>query len=235
MEYALLIALALGVLLMVLAWLMITIAGFRHHFVTGVVAMIPVVNLLILPTVWHRTKGWFFTGLVGLILTLGAWIGGANSQAGQHLQKLLGSHWWAPADNSLPRSTTTRADQEPPQTVTQTVNMSLPVAPITPPTESQSTNTNQATTVITPTGASAQHELPSSALYQMTFQPIELSGANQYVGQSVRILRKDQKRVEGRLLGVTDKTLRIEQNLNGAVAPQEIETKYIQVIEVLKN
>ena len=234
MEYALLIALALGVLLIVLAWLMVTIAGFRHHLVTGIVAMIPVINLLILPTIWHRARGWFFTGLVGVILTAGAWIGGEYSQAGQNMQKLLGSHWLtqkiSPTASQAPR-----ADHEPPQTVTQTVNMSLPIAPVSPPkVPATSSDTPTRSTTTASVEPSAQHELPSNALYQMSFQPVELSSAHQYTGQSLRIMRSDQKRVEGRLVGVTDKMLRIEQNLNGQIQTQELETKYIQSIEVLK-
>lgn len=226
MEYALLIALALGALLIVLAWLMVTIAGFRHHFITGIVALIPVLNLLILPTIWHRARAWFFTGLVGVILTVGAWIGGANTHAGQHLPKLLGSNPFASKTTSSPST-----DTEPPQTVTQTVNMSLPIAPVE---SAKTTNSTTATPNPAPMGASAQHELPSNALYQMSFQPIELTSANQYIGQSVRIMRSDQKRVEGRLVGVADKMLRIEQNINGQLQTQELETKYIQAIEVLK-
>lgn len=232
MEYALLIALALGLFLIVLAWLMVTIAGFRHHFVTGIVAMIPVVNVLILPTVWHRAKGWFYTGLVGLILAVGAWIGGANSQAGQHMQKLIGANWFQSTPSNTPSNA--KADTEPPQTVTQSVNMSLPIDPVTPPatstTEAQSTNT-----ATIPLGSSAQHELPTNALYQVTFQTIDNASAGQYIGQVARVLRKDQKRVEGRLLGVTDKILRLEQNQQGQVQTQEIETQYIQSIEVLKH
>ncbi|WP_020558195.1 hypothetical protein [Thiofilum flexile] len=227
MEYALLIALALGMLLIALAWLMITIAGFRHHFVTGIVAMVPVLNLLILPTIWHRARGWFFTGLVGILLAVGAWGVSVNSQAGQNMQRLLGNHWFT--QKLSPMLSPSQGDQEPPETVTQEVNISpIPISTVSLPPNTTSSTSNM------PTETGAQHELPSNALYQMGFQPIELSAANHYIGQSLRIRRSDQKWIEGRLLEATDKMLRIEQNLHGQTQTQELETRYIQSIEVLK-
>ena len=50
MEYVLLGALLVGVLLFLAGWLAVVIKGFQRHAVTGVFALIPVLNVCLLYT-----------------------------------------------------------------------------------------------------------------------------------------------------------------------------------------
>ncbi|MEZ5477402.1 MAG: hypothetical protein R3E95_07950 [Thiolinea sp.] len=78
MEYLLPAAFAIGLLLFVLSWLRVVIAGFGHHFVTGLVSVVPVLNLLILPGIWHKVYAWVLAGILGLLVAVGSWYGGAD-------------------------------------------------------------------------------------------------------------------------------------------------------------
>lgn len=86
MEYALLGALVLGILLFTVGWLVVVVQGFQRHPLVGLFSLIPGVNLITLPSLWHRVSGWFITALVGLLITLGAWFGGADQYLANQLQ-----------------------------------------------------------------------------------------------------------------------------------------------------
>ena len=87
MEYVLLGALLVGVLLFLAGWLAVVIKGFQRHAVTGVFALIPVLNVVTLPSLWHRVSGWVMVGFVGFLLAIGAWLGGAPTQLQQQAQR----------------------------------------------------------------------------------------------------------------------------------------------------
>ncbi|MBU0656074.1 MAG: hypothetical protein KJ914_13220 [Gammaproteobacteria bacterium] len=96
MEYVLLGALFLGILLFVIGWLVVVVSGFQRHPVTGLFALIPGLNLITLPSLWHRVSGWVITGFVGLLLATGAWFSGADSYLYTQA-KSLGMHVTSPA------------------------------------------------------------------------------------------------------------------------------------------
>ena len=78
MELAVLTITAIGVFLFSISYIKFAYEGFRHHFVTGLLALIPVVNLIALPTLWDRTRGMLLIGLGGLIAAIIAWFAGAD-------------------------------------------------------------------------------------------------------------------------------------------------------------
>ena len=78
MELAVLTITAIGVFLFSISYIKFAYEGFRHHFVTGLLASIPVVNLIALPTLWDRTRGMLLIGLGGLIAAIIAWFAGAD-------------------------------------------------------------------------------------------------------------------------------------------------------------
>lgn len=79
MELAVLIAAAIGILLFAISYLKFAFEGFRYHLITGLLALIPVVNLVALPTLWDRTNRMLIVGLIGLALAVGAWFLGAGN------------------------------------------------------------------------------------------------------------------------------------------------------------
>ncbi|PID49375.1 MAG: hypothetical protein CR991_06415 [Proteobacteria bacterium] len=80
MEYILVAVFAIGLLLFVLSWLRVIWVGFKHHPMTGLISAIPVVNLLVLPTIWHKVSGWLLLGFIGLLITIMAWFMGAEQR-----------------------------------------------------------------------------------------------------------------------------------------------------------
>ena len=45
------------------SWVGYAVSGFKHHFYTGIIALIPFINLLVLPTLWHRAGKYFLAGV----------------------------------------------------------------------------------------------------------------------------------------------------------------------------
>lgn len=80
MEYILVSVFAIGLLLFILSWLRVIFVGFKHHPMTGLLSIIPVLNLLVLPTIWHRISGWLLAGAIGLLLAVLAWFFGAEER-----------------------------------------------------------------------------------------------------------------------------------------------------------
>ncbi len=78
MELVVLTITAIGIFLFAISYFKFAYEGFRHHIVTGFLALIPVVNLIALPTLWDRTRGLLMIGLIGLIAAVVAWFAGAD-------------------------------------------------------------------------------------------------------------------------------------------------------------
>lgn len=78
MELAVLTITAIGIFLFSISYIKFAYEGFRHHFVTGLLALVPVINIIALPTLWDRTRSMLMIGLVGLIAAIIAWFAGAD-------------------------------------------------------------------------------------------------------------------------------------------------------------
>jgi len=78
MELVVLTITAIGIFLFSISYFKFAYEGFRHHFVTGLLALIPVLNIIALPTLWDRTRGMLMIGLVGLVAAVIAWFAGAD-------------------------------------------------------------------------------------------------------------------------------------------------------------
>jgi len=78
MELVVLTITAIGIFLFTISYIKFAYEGFRHHLVTGLLALIPVVNLIALPTLWDRTRSILIVGLLGLIAAIIAWFAGAD-------------------------------------------------------------------------------------------------------------------------------------------------------------
>ncbi len=84
-ELVLTIIAGVGVLLFLVSYLTYIVTGFKHHFVTGIISALPVLNVVTLPSLWDKGRGKFLTGLVGLVLAGGAWVLGANKTVNNYL------------------------------------------------------------------------------------------------------------------------------------------------------
>jgi len=78
MTLTLFIVAAIGLFIFLIAYLRIIIASFRHHTVTGLISVIPGINLAVLPTVWAKISKAFPLSILGLAMTFGGWYTGGN-------------------------------------------------------------------------------------------------------------------------------------------------------------
>lgn len=221
MEYLLIIAFAIGLLLFVLSWLRVIIAGFVHHFLTGIVAIIPVVNVLVLPSVWHQVYGLVMAGFIGLLLAVATWFAGADKQVYQYAQQ---------AGIQLPSkqvSEPVATGVLPPHQ--DTVAVKLPNANTqTPATNTKATDPSKPAEPL-PTGK----ELPKTALFSMSYKSVEPKQLIDYQGQYIRLTQKDRRQYEGKLLGTEADSLRIERRVNGGLVEHKVSFADIISSEVM--
>ena len=183
MQLALLILAGLGALLFIISFLGYVISGFRHHFVTGLIATLPVLNIITLPSLWHKSSRKFIVGLIGLIIFIGAWFLGADkgiqnllSRQGSSVSKEVVVISAAP-NNSNQQSTTTN----------EAVVESLPIKS----NRSQSLNEGD------------MLDLPKKALYKMGFDIVPVSQINTLQGRIVQITKTDNTQIEGRIKSIS--------------------------------
>ncbi|WP_298609845.1 hypothetical protein [uncultured Thiothrix sp.] len=222
MEYLLIIAFAIGLFLFLLSWLRVIIAGFVHHFLTGIVAIIPVVNVLVLPSVWHQVYGWVMAGFIGLLLAIATWFAGADNQVYQYAKQ---------AGIQLPSKQVTEpvATGELPAHQ-ETVAVRLPNANTQTPTASTTANSDPSKPAEPlPTGK----ELPKTALFSMSYKSVEPKQLADYQGQYIRLTQKDRRQYEGKLLGTEGDSLRIERRLNGGLVEHKVSFADIISSEVM--
>lgn len=220
MEYVLLGVLLLGVALFLLGWLVMAGLCFQRHPVTGLVALIPGVNVLTLPAMWHRVGGWVITSFIGVLLAAVAWFAGANQHVYRHAQA-MGMNVSAPVSAAA-----------------QTVAIPAEAAPVThtidiPPNARAEQPALAAAAPTTPAPApepkpedvlAGAKSLPSSALYHVVFKPLELGKLSSNVGQYVRITQKDGRKREGKLVTASANDIGLEERLEGGTVTRTLKT-----------
>ncbi|WGZ95102.1 MAG: hypothetical protein QJT81_03685 [Candidatus Thiothrix putei] len=227
MEYVLLGVLLLGAVLFLLGWLVMAGLCFQRHPVTGLVALIPGVNVLTLPAMWHRVSGWVLTSFIGILLAAVAWFAGANQHVYRHAQA-MGMNVSAPV-SAAPQAEETPAEAAP---VTHTID-------IPPNARAEQPAVAIAASVPAPAPAPAPapkpadvlagaKSLPSSALYHVVFKPIELGKLSDNIGQYVRITQKDGRKREGKLVAASANEIGLEERLNGGTVTRTLKTADIR-------
>lgn len=219
MEYVLLGALGLGLLLFVLGWLMVVIAGFQRHPVTGLFALLPGINLVALPSLWHRVSGWVITGFVGVLLALVAWFAGANAQVSRHAQALGMDVAAPPVEAAVvpaPQSVTHTVElaaerqQAAPAPATQQLALAIPAAaPVPAQAEAVQPAPPPAPAPLPPT-----EDLPANALYHVVFKEIGVDKLSGTEGKYVRITQKDGRRREGKVLSASADSIELEERMD---------------------
>jgi hypothetical protein len=233
MEYLLPAALILGAFLFILSWIMVIVFGFKHHPVTGIVAFVPGLNVLILPTIWHRVSGWVITGFVGLCIAAAAWGLGALDQISKHGFN-LSSKVGIPAESIGLNQISTQAARPPQTPQINHVPLNLPAADTT-----QTNNT--ATTVPTPPQAStppnptpvATEPLPTAPLYKLGFETLPLNKLADYEGQYVQLIQTDGRKRAGRLIEIKDDELSLDERTAGQTPNTAIKLNSIRQAAVL--
>ena len=188
MELALTIIAGLGALLFVISFLLYVLSGFKHHFVTGIISALPVLNIVTLPSLWDKSRGKFITGAVGLLIAIGAWFMGANVGI-QNLIKIKSS-------KSVVLSTNPTS-KKPVQI--NTTSISKPKS-TTAPSLIQSSAFDESNML----------GLPIKALYTMSFDIVPIDKISTLQGRIVQVTNNDNELIEGRIKSITNSSVFIE-------------------------
>lgn len=220
MEYLLIIVFVLGLLLFLLSWLRIIIAGFAHHFLTGMVAIVPVVNVLVLPSVWHQVYAWVMVGFIGFLLAIATWFAGADKQVYQYAHQ-AGFELPAKQVNQPVTTGDLPSNQE-------AVEVKIPSTARSSATAQSNDDPNQPARPL-PTGK----ELPKTALFTMSYKTVETQQLSEHQGQYIRLTQKDRQQYEGKLLGIEGDSLKIERRVNGGLVEHKVSFADIVSSEVM--
>ncbi|WP_028489282.1 hypothetical protein [Thiothrix lacustris] len=234
MEYLLLGVLVLGVVLFVLGWMVMAGICFQRHAVTGFISLIPGVNLLTLPAMWHRVGGWVITSVIGLLLVSGAWFAGAGTHVYSRAQAMglnvtapvaVAPVVSAPVTGGAPAATPqTQAIDIPKQTQAPVASAPVAIAPpvaVAPP---------EPVDVLA--GAKT---LPAAALFHVVFKPIEVKALKDKTGQYVRITQNDGSKHEGKLLSASDSEIGLEERQSGTAVTRHMKLTEIRDVALMTH
>jgi len=220
MELALSIALIVGIILFVIGLFIVVLGGFKHHFFTGIIALIPFLNIIILPSVWHRSHIGFYLGIVGAVLAVGAWYGGGNqylvSEAGKFGLNL---------PNAQQQSVNKLSEKPSQQTSGSTLQ------------ETKNTVKKEQDAALEQANISDYKgdvkELPKQILYRLVFEAVEDNDTSGLSGEHVRLRQKKGKIIEGKVLESNSSALVIEYVENNANVTLEVKADTILKLEQL--
>lgn len=218
MESILIPALTLGLLLLFFGWIRVIFASFKHHSTTGLLSLIPVVNLLTLPSVWHRVGGSVIAGFIGFVLIIASLVLGAGTQ----LSKVSG-------DMGVKLPSAAEKPAQPKETVSS--SLALPNSPAT----AQPTPAPLVTKPPTVDAVTGAMELPKAALYSMVYKPLAFEKLPEHYGSYLRITRKDRSRLEGKLLNVENQQVIIKQRTDTGEIEQKIPLAHINTLEMMER
>lgn len=206
MELAVLAAAAIGLLLFVISYLKFAFEGFRYHLITGLLALIPVVNLIALPTLWDRTIRMLVVGVIGLVIAVAAWFLGAG--------KTFHAYW----GNSQQQIAAPAAGNSTP---IATAPVSAGAAATVTPDVANQVSEDRLLSL-----------LPSKALYRLDFESASTDQIKTLTGRIVRITAADHTVTDGRIQSVTPSSVFIEQSGDGQIA-YEMMLSNIKSVEVM--
>lgn len=235
MELALSIALVAGVFLFVVGLLIVVWNGFKHHFFTGIIALIPFVNMIILPTVWHRAYIGFYFGLIGCLLALGAWYGGGD----QYLQAKAQSY-----GVNLPFVAQSNFIEQPVAVDnsetgdTTSGNTAIPATPVANVSKLQVDTKEPPKPTIQkvelPSGKDGELlALPENPLYKLDFQTAKLDDVQALEGEYVRITQTNGKVLEGKVTQSESSVLKVRSHGTAGISEVSVGLDAIQSIEAL--
>ena len=185
MQLAILILAGLGALLFIISYLGYVISGFKHHFVTGLISILPVLNVITLPSLWDKSSRKFIIGFIGLIIFIVAWFLGAD----KGIQNLISGR-----TNTSNETVITSPNNSQLKTTNKIPENSAPTI------SNRTTALNQGNML----------NLPNKALYRMGFEVVPVSQISTLQGRIVQITKTDNSQVEGRIKSVSPGSVVLE-------------------------
>jgi hypothetical protein len=186
MELVFTIIAGLGALLVFIGYIGFVFAGFRHHFVTGIISALPVLNIVTVPALWPKAGRKVMTSLLGIIIVVASWFLGANTGIQKYVGVLKGNDQTTQTVSTTPSTNST--------TIINTSSSSLAVG-------SQYT-----------IDESKMQQLPKKALYRMKFEIIPVDKIQSLKGRVVKIVTTNHDQLEGRIANITSSSIFIHSN-----------------------
>jgi hypothetical protein len=186
MELVFTIIAGLGALLVFIGYLGFVFAGFRHHFVTGIISALPVLNIVTVPALWPKAGRKVMTSLLGIIIVVASWFLGANTGIQKYVGVLKGNDQTTQTVSTTPSTNST--------TIINTSSSSLAAG-------SQYT-----------IDESKMQQLPKKALYRMKFEIIPVDKIQSLKGRVVKIVTTNNDQLEGRIANITSSSIFIHSN-----------------------
>lgn len=238
MDYLFLAFLILGLLLIAGAYLFIVFRSFQNHFVTGLLALLPVVNLLIVFIMWRDMRYGFYLSILGLMLAGSAWYLGADKQLVSSSSSLLSSLSQSTEPTASSESTgqnkesaSSNDDKD-----AKSHSLSLPI-PISRPQEIEVPNAdvveadaieevkvevkteNDDDYIIRPAPPLSRNQPLPVVEEKEVFESISVADLDSYVDKVVRVETDNGREIEGKVLSVEGDTLSLETRIaEGTVA-----------------
>ena len=230
MENALTIIVVLGGLLFIYSFIKYALTGFRYHPVTGLLALIPVVNIITLPTLMDgKIIRLIIFGIIGLLLAIAAWFLGADKSIYQHISALRGQ--------SVPLSSTSIAGNSKQNTMMPSATA---MAPAVQSTGSVKNNASEETVVASSNAQIAPKSvhlvnLPKKALYNMQFIDAPVQQLSTLQGRTVRIVTREDSVIEGRLQKASSSSIFIVKTGDGNIAYEMLISNIKQIKVLIKR
>ena len=183
MDYILTIVAGIGIILFLLGYLGFVVAGFKHHFVTGIISAFPILNIVTVPALWRNANKKLMLSTFGLVILIASWFLGANTGI-QRLISLVKNDDASASQTSFVDSNTSPEDAK----------LTNPASPqIIKPYANQQRSIDE----------SDMQALPKKALYKMSFEEIPLDKIQTLANRVVKIVNNNNKQLEGKVINIT--------------------------------
>ena len=189
MQLALLILAGLGALLFIISYLGYVASGFKHHFVTGIISTLPVLNIITFPSLWYKSSRKFIVGFIGLVIFIAAWFLGAD----KGIQNLISDQGSSVTEEVVVNSAASNSQQN-------STGSDTPAVVSAPIKSSRALSYNEGEML----------DLPIKALYKMGFDVVPVNQINTLQGRIVQITKTDNVQIEGRIKSISPGSVILE-------------------------
>jgi hypothetical protein len=231
MENALTIIVVFGGLLFIYSFIRYALAGFRYHPVTGLLALVPVVNIIALPTLMDsKIIRIIIIGIIALLLAVVAWFLGADKSLYQHISKLQGQ--------PVAVSNVNQHIDNKQKTIISATDVTALSAQAT-----GAIKNSAAEEVVVASSADMQIaprpvyivDLPKQALYNMQFIDAPVQQLSTLKGRTVRIVTRKDAILEGRLEKITSSSAFILRTGDSNIAYEMLISNIKQIKVLVKR
>lgn len=199
MDFILTILAGIGIVLFIIGYLGFVAAGFRHHFVTGVISALPILNIVTIPALWRKASRKYILSTFGLLILVASWFLGANTGIIKLISLVKGENTSVNNPIITPLNTPSIVNKLTPE-ISISHDATSPVKPYA----------NQQRII----DENNMQELPRKALYRMSFDAIPLDRIQTLKDRIVQIKTNNNEQLEGRVINITASSIFI-QNYNG--------------------